>query len=199
MIRLADASVMLSIFQATFPTTILAIASYVLTSMALYAMAKRRGIHKPWLAWVPVFNCWILGSLSDQYRYVVRGENRSKRRWLLALKLMSTAADMVVTVMSFGTVMQLLGGAVRGAGMSQVTRILLTTTLRMSGWAGLFTILAVAYAVIKFMALYDVYRSMAPDSATTFLVLSILFRITAPFFLFVNRELDMGMPPRRDI
>lgn len=199
MIRLADASVMLSIFQATFPTTILAIASYVLTSMALYAMAKRRGIHKPWLAWVPVFNCWILGSLSDQYRYVVRGENRSKRRWLLALKLMSTAADMVVTVMSFGTVMQLLGGAVRGAGMSQVTRILLTTALRMSGWAGLFTILAAAYAVIKFMALYDVYRSMAPDSATTFLVLSILFRITAPFFLFVNRELDMGMPPRRDI
>ncbi len=56
---------------------------------------------------------------------------------------------------------------------------------------------SVAYAVIRFMALYDVYRSMDPGNATVFLVLSILFGVTEPFFLFFCRNKDNGMPPRR--
>ena len=47
------------------------------------------------------------------------------------------------------------------------------------------------------MALYDVYRSMDPNNAVLYLVLSILFRPTEPFFLFFNREKDLGMPPRK--
>jgi hypothetical protein len=30
-----------------------------------------------------------------------------------------------------------------------------------------------------------------------FLVLSILFQVTEPFFLFLNRNKDLGMPPRK--
>ena len=48
------------------------------------------------------------------------------------------------------------------------------------------------------MALYDVYRSMDPSNSVLFLVLSILFGVTEPFFLFFNRNKDLGMPPRRE-
>ena len=67
------------------PGVFLTIGAYVFSSLALYTVAQRRGLNKPWLAWVPVVNCWILGSLSDQYRYVVRGENKSKRKIFLRI------------------------------------------------------------------------------------------------------------------
>ena len=51
--------------------------------------------------------------------------------------------------------------------------------------------------VIRYMALYDVYMSMDPSNGVLFLVLSIFFPITEPFFLLLNRDKDKGMPPRR--
>ena len=48
-----------------------AIALYVLQSLGLYQIAQRRAIRHSWMSWVPVLNTWILGSLSDQYNYVV--------------------------------------------------------------------------------------------------------------------------------
>ena len=41
------------------------IVLYVIKSLGLYTIAKRRGIHHPGLAWVPIANTWILGSISD--------------------------------------------------------------------------------------------------------------------------------------
>ena len=64
---------LLSGILSGIPTTLMGIAAYVLTALALYTIAKRRGLNHPWLAWIPVASAWILGSLSDQYRYVVRG------------------------------------------------------------------------------------------------------------------------------
>ena len=55
-----------------------------------------------------------------------------------------------------------------------------------------------AAAIIRYMALYDVYMSMDPGNCVVFLVLSILFSITEPFFLFFSRNNDKGMPPRRE-
>ena len=51
-----------------FFTSGLAIVSYVLLAWGLFTIAKRRGINKPWLAWIPVVNVWMLGCISDQYR-----------------------------------------------------------------------------------------------------------------------------------
>ena len=63
------------------------IALYVLQALGLYTLAQRRGIRKSWFAWIPVLSLWTLGSLSDQYRYVVRHQFRSRRKWLMILIL----------------------------------------------------------------------------------------------------------------
>ena len=57
--------------------------------------------------------------------------------------------------------------------------------------------IAIAYVVVYYMALYDLYKSLDPSNCVLFLVLSIVFRVTEPFFLFFNRNKDQGMPPRR--
>ena len=67
-------TVVTSILSAMFafvPTGLVSVAAYVLTSLSLYTIAARRQIANPWLSWIPVVRIWVLGSLSDQYRYVV--------------------------------------------------------------------------------------------------------------------------------
>ncbi len=175
------------------PTTLLSLASYVLTALALYTLAERRGLSKPWLAWIPVVNCWLLGSLSDQYRYVVKGQNKSKRKLLLVLSismLFLAVGTAVVFVVGIGMVMNMT------TAQSMHTVLMMPWMLIILGMA-LLICAAISYAVLRYMALYDVYKSMDPANSVMFLVLSILFHVTEPFFLFFNRQNDKGMPPRR--
>lgn len=58
---------------------VISVTIYVLEALGIYTIAKRRGIHNPWLAWIPVAQYWILGSISDQYQYVVKGNVRNRR------------------------------------------------------------------------------------------------------------------------
>lgn len=177
------------------PSALLGIAGYVLTALAIYSISRRRELRKPWLAWIPVVNCWLLGSLSDQYRYVVKGENRSKRKWLLWLsiaKLLLTTAIVVLGIV--------VAGSVLFGGFRKESLLLQRIMGPLIGIAGVSLPMAgitLAYAVIYFMALYDLYQSLDPSNAVLYLVLSVLFPITKPFFLFFNRDRDDGMPPRR--
>ena len=177
------------------PTGLFGIASYVLTAMAIYTISRRRGLNKPWLAWVPVLNVWLLGSLSDQYRYVVKGENQAKRKWLLGLSIVMHLPTLVITVMG----LTILGKAIFGgyhSGHRMLSRMM-GPVMTVLGSALPLAAAAIAYAVIRYMALYDVYRSLDPSNAVLYLVLSLLFSPTEPFFLFFNREKDLGMPPRK--
>ena len=178
---------------SSIPTGLFSIATYILTSLGLYTIARRRGLQKAWLAWIPVINCWLLGSISDQYQYVVKGENKSKRKWLLALSLLKAVLTLTVVIL----VAVVAAGAIfRGPGFGMRQSI----TGPIMGILGVVMPLAaahIAYLVIRFMALYDVYRSLDPSNSVLYLVLSILFSVTEPFFLFFNREKDLGMPPRK--
>ena len=54
-----------------------------------------------------------------------------------------------------------------------------------------------AKTILGLMALYDIYASCDPQNATVYLVLSIFFKFLRPIFLFVIRDGDRGMPPRK--
>ncbi|MDO5151802.1 MAG: hypothetical protein Q4D50_00365 [Eubacteriales bacterium] len=180
------------------PSMLFGIAAYVLTSLGLYTIARRRGLNRPWLAWIPVVNCWILGSLSDQYHYVVKGENKSKRKSLLILSIITLVLSVMITVLAVGLLFQVFTGT---AGRLRETELMEMVMGPVVGILGLCLPLcgvAIAYAIIRYMALYDVYKSLDPDNCVLYLVLSILIGVTEPFFLFFNRNKDLGMPPRQE-
>ena len=162
---------------------------YVLQSTGLYSIAKRRGIHHPGLAWVPVANMWILGSISDQYQYVAKGKVRSRRKVLLGLSIAINALS-IPSGLSY-TAMLITGLAENAAGGFTVSAI----------FGSLFSlglsVVTVIAMVFQYMATYDLYVSCDPGNATLYLVLSILFPVTMPFFIFACRGKDLGMPPRR--
>lgn len=172
---------------SSVPSMLLGVAAYVLTALAIYTISCRRGLNKPWLAWIPVLNVWLLGSLSDQYQYVVRGENKSKRKVLLILSILKAILWLAVIVLAGITVTVFVFGH---GGFFGATVGLIGLLLPLGG-------VTIAHAVIRYMALYDVYKSLDPANAVLFLVLSILFGVTEPFFLFFNRDKDLGMPPRK--
>lgn len=180
------------------PSGLIGIVTYVLTSMALYTIAQRRQIRKSWLAWVPVLNCWILGSLSDQYRYVVKGQYKSKRKWLIGLNILKMtlgACMLAVAVYLCGILLTDMGYSPEFFELHPMFKPLLGILALSLPLAGI----TIAAAVIRFMALFDVYTSVDPTNAVLFLVLSILIPVVEPFFLFFNREKDTGMPPRRQV
>ena len=201
--EMMDAGLGYSLLANSF-SSLLGIAAYVLTSIALYTLANRRGIKNAWISWVPVINCWIIGSLSDQYRYVVKGEVKNKRKALIILNIinwiLAIAIIVVAVAMVFSITDMVMGGHVdmmadempfemMGSIMGPVIAIL-GLCLPLMG-------ISIALMVIRYMAMYDIYNSCSPQNSVVFLVLSILFSITEPFFLFFTRNKDDGMPPRK--
>lgn len=173
------------------------IGMYVLTALGLYTIAKRRSINKAWLAWVPVVNCWLIGCISDQYRYVVRGEVKSKRKSLLILTVVQLVLGIALLSAGIVTGVSAANSAIFDASwgriMDSILVPLIVTLSLLLPLAGV----AIAKAIIYYMAMYDLYTSCAPENNVLFLVLSIIFRVTEPFFIFFNRNNDKGMPPRR--
>lgn len=179
------------------PTTLIGIATYVLSALGLYTIAKRRGLNHPWLAWIPVASAWIVGSLSDQYRYVVNGENKSKRKVLLTLNIITAVLSAVIIVCAIAVAANAFVGVAGNVGEDAMLRMILGPVLSVAGLALPLAGVAIAYAVVYYMALYDIFKSLDPNNCVLFLVLSIVFSVTEPFFLFFNRNKDGGMPPRR--
>ena len=171
------------------PSGLFGIAPYILTARAIYTIARRRGLRKPWLAWVPVFNVWLLGSLSDQFQYVTRREDKSKRKWLLGLSALQAALWIAVIVLTIVVA--------AAAMMGRRANVWVGPAIGLAGVLLPLAAVTVARLVIRYIALYDVFKSLDPDNCVLYLCLSILFRPTEAFFLFFNRDKDGGMPPRK--
>lgn len=168
-----------------------AVAAYVFQSLSIYTIAKRRGIRKPGLAWVPVANVWTLGCISDQYRYVVKGQVKNKRKWLLGLSI----AMWAVYVMFFAAF-----GSFMVAVIADTYEFEFLGVAGFLGMGGAFVALmglCIALTVFQYMALYDLYCSCEPGNAVLYLVLSIVVSVCQIIFLFLCRNKDLGMPPRR--
>lgn len=178
------------VFMVVFYLLMLAVlaVTYVLESLSMYKIAKRRGIHNPWLAWVPVGNMWMLGSISDQYQYVAKGRIRNRRKILLGLTIAMLAGLAVMYIAFFAGVFAAAaeGGALAGASFA----IYILTML-------VIAVLSIIATVYQYIATYDLYVSCEPDNSVLYLVLSIVFSITMPIFFFICRNKDGGMPPRK--
>lgn len=162
-------------------TVLISVAVYVLHAYGIYTIARRRTIHHPWLAWLPVGEMWILGSISDQYQYMVKGKVCSRRKVLLGMSIASCALMIPVFANAVTFMLTVEMGAFA---------ILMALSMVIS-------VLGIVQTVFLYMAYYDLFRSCNPENAVLFLVLGILLNGTLPFFVFAVRKKDQGMPPRR--
>lgn len=164
---------------------------YILQSVGMYTIAKRRGIRHAWLSWLPIGNVWILGSISDQYQYVAKGKVKNRRKILVALAAVTFLLTIFVIVTVVGTILAVAASLEAGEALSGAA-----VAISLLGNLAIIAVCAVS-VVFQFMSLYDLYASCNPDNAVMFLVLSIFIGVTIPFFVFACRKKDGGMPPRK--
>lgn len=175
----------------------LSIALYVLRASGMHAIARRRGIRKPWLSWIPVADNWLLGCISDQYQYVVKGRNKSKRKVMLTLSIVNAVLGLVMVVCYVVMIVNSVTGAMGGVSEDEMMMGLMGPMMGILGICIPVMGVSIALMVFRYMALYDLYTSCTPQNNVLFLVLSIIFNVTEPFFIFFSRKKDGGMPPRR--
>lgn len=165
------------------------VVSYVLSSVGMYRIAKRRGIHHAWLSWIPVGSNWLLGSISDHYQYVAKQKNTKRRKVLLTLSLILMGATLAFAVCTAAMVIA-TGSMTDDTGMFVAMTLMVVSYLVVMG-------LGIAVTVVSYIAYYDLFRSCKPGNAVLFLILSVVFNVTLPFFVFFISNSDEGMPPRR--
>ena len=177
--------------------SLVSIALYVLRAVGIYTIAKRRGINHPWMSWIPVVDLWVLGCISDQFQYVVKGKDRNKRRWMLGLSIAVAVVYIVFFVILGVTISRVIVTAAGGMGADAILEAILDPVTAMLICIIPMVALSIAVVVIRYVAMYDLFTSCNPQNNVLFLVLSIFFNVTEPFFLFFSRNRDDGMPPRR--
>ena len=161
-------------------TSVFGIISYILTSLGAYTIANRRGIKNAWLAWIPVGSTWIIGYISDQYQQVTKGKNTRRRITLMVTYAVTIGASFVVGI---------IGGILEFVPDAMVFAVvMLVMAFALLG-------VSIAYSVLFYFCLYDLYASCKPESSVLYIVLTILVSITTPFLIFSCRNKDQGMVP----
>ena len=176
------ATVMAILMGVVGVVRLLSLIFWIICALSLQAIARRRGIRKAWLAWVPIGTDWILGSISDQYQHLIQGKITARRKLLVWLNV----GDAMLIIAN---------GLVQG-----LTEAAAHTEEQLMLWSLASMLISVARLAVRITALvfchmsnYDLYRSCNPKNAVTFLVLGIIFPITQPFFYLSCRKKDLGM------
>ena len=131
---------------------------------------------------------------------MTKAQVKTKRKTLLIFGIINLVLGIAAVVVAIVAIVSAVSASMRGASDYAVMemlmdRMVVALLVMVPVW-----ILSIVNLVIELMALYDVYHSCEPANSVLYLVLSIIpgiSKITQPLFLFLCRNKDDGMPPRR--
>ena len=164
---------------------------YVLQSLALYRLAKNRGIANYGLAWVPVGSSWLLGKLADDVNICRRNKKTHFARNLLILNLVYIGSFFVLYIGAIAVGISIgLQEATHGYSAAMAPGAIILIVLLYLALVGVM----IAMMVLTYMALYRVYYGYAEENAVLYLVLSIFISFTQPIIMFIIRNRKL-LPP----
>ncbi len=173
------------IFIALFYLVIIAygVTSYVLQSLALYRMAKNRNINYPGLAWVPVANSWIIGSVVDHHSRI-GGIDRKWRRILLTFSIISAAGVFLYFILAFAVSFSFVFGSASVAGMVVILVPVLIT----------YALATAANSLCTIICTYKIFEELTPVKAVKYILLTILVPLGGPICMLIASKSMIGVP-----
>lgn len=181
-------------FSFLFSYLTVGIGLYVLNSVALFKLAKKRGIQNYGLAWLPIGSTWVLGKLADDVNICRRNKKTNFARNLLILNLVTVGIGILTYIAAFAIAISVIGLGLEHTTPDDFVYSMLPHVGILILLALAIAVVSIASAVISYMALYRVFYGYSEDNATVFLVLSIFFPILQPIFLFTIRNREL-LPP----
>ena len=152
----------------------LCLTDYILSSLCLMRLAKRRGLTAPWLSWIPVANIWLAGSLVDEYDL----RQGKITRWRTALTALMTITLVLIVLY----IVELLKMAIIADDTYYAENL---------GLALRALVIAIAMAGAStatkgctMVCLYKVYESTVPEKALKYFLISLLVPLGQPICLY---------------
>lgn len=149
---------------------------YIFSSIAIFRMMEKQNIDYPFLAWIPIMNCYALGSVHDDIKRK-KGKDPYFRFILLACVLAQTifaAYAMTIIIPIFTRLTQISSSNDMYLYISQLTS---STQVQIVGWAGpVIQIASMACTVIYLICLNVIFKKYAPEKQSYF-VCSVIFTI----------------------
>ncbi len=181
-------------------SAVIGIAIYLLESISVYKMAKSAEIKNPWLAFIPVANDWVFGTLAEKYKK--KNGTKSARFGIIlpVLEGIVFIESIALTIFTVISVKEITGYALDAVNTSaemapeQFMSLIPVIILYFALMA-----VAIAYAVVFFIALWRVYSSFDKSNATLYIVLSVIFTISVPIILFIIRNRKPEFDPHNNI
>ena len=185
-----------------FVVAAVSIVMYVFQAIGLQKIARRRGVKHPWLAWIPFGDYWILGSISDRLHQTLSGKDPNRRKLLIGLFVVTFVVGTVQSLVSWRDVWVLYQDPVALMEMTPIEMEEWLLAVEAKTSLGplmdlVVSVVDIAGLIFYYICLHDLYSSCRPNLKVVFLVLSIIFGVTVPFFIFACRNADVGMPARK--
>ncbi len=166
------------------------IFAYVLQSIALHTLSRRRGIANPWLAWIPYGNYWIIGALARDYDK----KNNINRRWdkvLLILSIAGIASFVVIYIALF--VFVILNAISMEAASGTINEEAFVFEM-LGGIIALYValiavmVVMMALQTLSYVCTYKIFESTVPEKALKYFLIYLLVPFAAPICLFLCRN-----------
>ncbi len=157
------------------------IADYIIHSIALFRIARKREISLPGLAWVPVANAWTFGSVADDFESQ-KGSKRKFRIILLVLEIVVAALASVFMLVMISTSTYFAFGGTLSVGDQAAFLAIFYITLLPLSYVG------IVHGVLKLICLHKIHENIYPEKSIKYLVISLLVPLGYSICLLKNSK-----------
>ena len=170
----------------------LAIANYIMKSLALYKIADRRTIPNPWMAWFPFASDWLIGHIVDDYDE----RNGIKRKWRVVLLTLSLIAVVGFIIVYIALIVGILIISVRFVNTEPDESIIAFGVI-LYFFLVFMAVVASAKSFCKAVCMYKIYESTVPEKAVKYLLLYLLVPLAGAICLLKCK--DKGYPYPQEV
>ena len=176
---------------------VIGIIMYIFQAIGMYSISKRRKLGTSAFAWIPILNTIKMGQIADDAVLHKRG---SRTHFMVLMPVFYIAGGILCCIgyflilISFNLNTNELIAIIREGGANIPALIRSGSFSEGSMITGVILMLigylvALISTVMEYICLYHIFKSCVP-AYTVFFVLSLLFVVTIPFFLFAVRKKD---------
>lgn len=171
------------------------LAAFILTAVAYYPLAKKRGLPHPWIACIPLVQVYTVGKVADDIN--AKYNNRSRRGMLLLLFSILSVVLMVIAgalmIPVFSDIMETV--STTDFNSISIAAELLQPHAGVLIFSAVLALLSFASSIIalvfQFLSWYTLYKEYAPKSAGIYLLIVFLcvlllgLNFFAPIFVLI--------------
>lgn len=158
---------------------------WALKSIGICVMSEKEGLKNPWYSFIPFFSAFALGRLGAGFKKKNGSVTKNRGKLLLTLNIVLAASLVLIMLVVFAGLIPIAVSDALGYQLTGPLIVLLGVCLIL--YFAVFA-LAVVYLVFTYISVYNIFLKFNNQMAVCFTVLSIVFPILMPIFLFVSRN-----------